>query len=112
MRDGVLEDSPQAIAEFINSTRSLNWYSLETLLRDNADVLDCLVSLQDYQDVFLPDALRHFFSVVPAPNERGLFLETLVNKFSGRYMDCNTHLSMSKGEYKVTNIYDAAMEID
>lgn len=70
----------------------------ETVLPLRSDVLDCLIRLHDYTDLFLPDALRKFFSLIPAPNERGQFLERLLDKFSGRYLDCNPQVTMTKGE--------------
>ena len=60
-------------------------------------MLDCLIQLHDYTDLFLPDSLRRFFSLIPAPNERGQFLETLLDKFSDRYLECNHQVAMDKG---------------
>ena len=60
-------------------------------------MLDCLIQLHDYTNMFLPDSLRRFFSLIPAPNERGQFLETLLDKFSDRYLECNHQVAMAKG---------------
>lgn len=95
---GVLEDSPVAIADFIHHTTTLDWRSLRQYLSDRHDVLDCLIELHSYDNMFLPDALRKFFSLIPAPNERGQFLESLLERFSKKYIQCNKHLSMDKGE--------------
>ena len=96
---GVLDDCSLSIAEFIHHTQSLNWQSLDKYLQSRPSVLDCLIELQGYADMFLPDALRAFFSNIPAPNERGQFLESLLNKFSTRYVQCNHKTTtMSKGE--------------
>ena len=65
------------------------------------DVLRHLVSLHDYTNLFLPDALRQFFSLVPAPSERGRFLEVLLDMFSARYKECNAQSSITKGTYSV-----------
>ena len=62
-----------------------------------ADVLSALIRLHSYRSMFLPDALRKFFSLIPAPNERGQFLENLLNLFSQQYLACNSELQMSKG---------------
>ena len=62
------------------------------------DVLNVLVKLHRYDDMFLPDALRKFFSLIPAPNERGQFLETLLNLFSQQYLTCNPTLQMGTGK--------------
>ena len=95
---GVLGEGPQVIAEFIHHTNALDWQSLGRFLQDRADVLDCLVQLHSYQGIFLPDALRTFFSYIPAPNERGRFLESLLDRFSSRYVQCNiSNSTMTKG---------------
>lgn len=94
---GVLEDSPVAIAGFIHHTTTLDWASLRQFLHDRHDVLDSLIELHSYDSMFLPDALRKFFSLIPAPTERGQFLETLLERFSKKYIQCNKHLSMDKG---------------
>lgn len=98
INSGVLVDHPQDIADFIHHTNSLDWLSLGRFLQDRPDVLDCLVELHGYEGAFLPDALRSFFSYIPAPNERGRFLETLLDRFSSRYVQCNLNrTTMSKG---------------
>lgn len=95
---GVLDNCPLAIADFIHHTQILNWRSLDKYLQSRPDVLDCLVQLQGYAGMFLPDALRAFFSRIPAPNERGRFLESLLDKFSTRFVQCNIRTTtMSKG---------------
>lgn len=93
---GVLEDSPSAIADFINHTTSLDWKSLSQFLQTRPDVLTELISQHSYADVFLPDALRKFFSLIPAPDKRGEFLEKLLEMFSQRYLQCNPGLCMDK----------------
>ena len=98
MNAGVLEDSPEAIADFIHHTTTLDWGSLRQYLQDRHDVLDCLIQLHNYENMFLPDALRKFFSLIPAPNERGQFLESLLERFSNKYIQCNRHLTMDKGK--------------
>ena len=102
---GVLDDCAPAIADFIHHTRTLNWQSLDQYLQSRPKVLDCLISLQNYSELFLPDALRAFFSKIPAPNERGQFLESLLDKFSTRYVQCNNRtITMSKGESLLENL--------
>lgn len=97
VNSGVLGDDPQEIASFIYYTDSLDWLSLGRFLQDRPNVLNCLVQLHSYAGQFLPDALRAFFSSIPAPNERGRFLENLLDKFSTRYIQCNMDsITMSK----------------
>ena len=103
---GVLEDSPEAIADFIHHTSTLDWASLRQYLQDRHDVLNCLIQLHSYENMFLPDALRKFFSLIPAPNERGQFLESLLERFSNKYIQCNRHLTMDKGEEQSRQILD------
>lgn len=61
------------------------------------DILDELVKLQNFEDQFLPNALRKFFNETRPPNERGSYLHTLVDKFSERFCTCNPNLGLSKG---------------
>ena len=62
-------------------------------------MLECLICLHNYTDMFLPDALRKFFSLIPAPLERGHFLENLLERFSVRYLECNSKFSLPKGDF-------------
>ena len=60
-------------------------------------VLDRLVELQNYENQFLPNALRRFFKETSPPNERNDYLSILVEKFSQRFCECNPHLGLHKG---------------
>ena len=40
---------------------------------------------------------RSFFSKIPAPQERGPFLENLLTHFSKQYLACNPHLHYTQG---------------
>lgn len=96
IKEGVLTDDVDSIAQFIHNTDVLSWLSLEQYLMERTDILKSLVSLHDFTNQFLPDALRSFFSRIPAPRQRGQFLEKLLDYFSSRYLQCNRHLSFSK----------------
>ena len=61
------------------------------------DILDHLVTLQNFENQFLPNALRRFFSETKPPNDRGSYLQCLVDKFSDRFCQCNPQLGLSKG---------------
>lgn len=67
------------------------------------DVLDELVTLHNFSNQFLPNALRDFFRHIHAPEERGEYLETLITKFSHRFCACNPglvrELGLSPGQY-------------
>lgn len=61
------------------------------------DVLDELVTLHNFSNQFLPNALRDFFRHIHAPEERGEYLETLITKFSHRFCTCNPGLVRELG---------------
>src|SRR6218665_3607303 len=64
------------------------------------DILDEIVKLQNFQNQFLPNALRKFFKETIPPNERNDFLSNLVKKFSERFCTCNPQLNLSQGEHR------------
>ena len=47
------------------------------------DVVEYLVSFQNYSDAFLPNALRRFFSKLEAPNDRGSYLQVRLPDITG-----------------------------
>ena len=67
------------------------------LFHHRRDILDHLVTLQNFENQFLPNALRRFFSETKPPNDRGSYLQCLVDKFSDRFCQCNPQLGLSKG---------------
>lgn len=93
VRHNVLEDTVLEIAKFINCTGALNGKSVREYLSARRDVLQEIVNMQNYEGMFLPVALRQFFERVYPPEQRGEFLDTLLNKFSIRF--CNTNPSSS-----------------
>ncbi|CAI5784077.1 F-box only protein 8 [Podarcis lilfordi] len=97
MSNGILDDSPKEIAKFIFCTRTLNWKKLRIYLDERRDVLDDLVTLHNFRNQFLPNALREFFKHIHAPEERGEYLETLITKFSHRFCACNPDLMRELG---------------
>lgn len=97
MSKGVLVDHPKEIAKFIFYTRTLNWKMLRIYLDERRDVLDELVTLHNFSNQFLPNALRDFFRHIHAPEERGEYLETLITKFSHRFCACNPTLVREVG---------------
>lgn len=79
------------------------------------DVLDDLVTLHNFRNQFLPNALREFFRHIHAPEERGEYLETLITKFSHRFCACNPdlmrELGLSPGKQKKKKkaiVYDSS----
>ena len=63
----------------------------------SGDVLEHLISLQNFNNQFLPNALRKFFARTLAPDDHGNYLHVLLEKFSRRFCDCNQHLGLSPG---------------
>lgn len=70
-------------------------------LYNRGDVLSELVRLQNYENQFLPNALRKFFNETHPPNERSDYLSQLVDQFSERFVQCNPGLGFSKGTCKM-----------
>ncbi|XP_070296223.1 F-box only protein 8-like [Salvelinus sp. IW2-2015] len=97
MSKGILVDHPKELAKFIFCTRTLNWKMLRVYLDERRDVLDELVTLHNFSNQFLPNALRDFFRHIHAPEERGEYLETLITKFSHRFCACNPALVRDVG---------------
>eukprot|EP00117_Sycon_ciliatum_P017609 scpid75262/ scgid16540/ F-box only protein 8 len=94
LNNGVVGPSDRHIGCFLHESRRLHADKVLRLLQDRRGVLDELVGLLDFHDVFLPDALRKFFTEVPAPKVRGDFLEHLLTKFSRRYFECNRDMGL------------------
>ena len=108
---GLLKDNPYEIARFLDGTSSLHKTKVRHYLQGRQDVVEYLVSFQNYSDAFLPNALRRFFSKLEAPNDRGSYLQVrlpdmgvisnplsfqrLVEKFSVRFCQCNPSLGMN-----------------
>lgn len=89
VKHSLLEDSVEEIAKFIYCTRALYGPSVREYLDARRDVLQEIVEMQNYEGVFLPVALRQFFSRVHPPEQRGEFLDTLLNKFSVQFCATN-----------------------
>eukprot|EP00058_Branchiostoma_floridae_P026105 XP_002611595.1 hypothetical protein BRAFLDRAFT_63757 [Branchiostoma floridae] len=94
---GVLDNHPRELAAFIHGTQTLRWKPLRIFLENRPDVLDELVIRQNYRNQFLPNALRKFFLTIHAPEERGDYLQKLVEKFSQRFCQCNPDCGLSPG---------------
>lgn len=94
-KSGILVDDPGEIAQFLHHTHLVNKEQLRIYLDARRDVLDCLIKLHNYQNKFLPNALRDFFLNIQAPSDRGNYLHTLLEKFSARFCQCNPNLNLS-----------------
>ncbi|CAI9744437.1 F-box only protein 8-like [Octopus vulgaris] len=95
-RQSLVDDNPVAIANFLHSTKRLNPDMRREFLYKRRDVLHYLIRLQNLHSLFLPTALRQFFSEVSAPGERGSYLTDMIEMFSDQYCRCNPNLGLSK----------------
>lgn len=96
IREHLVDDDPMEIAKFVNSTQKLSLEQKEKLFKEKKAVLDNVIRLQNYENQFLPTALRKFFSQIKAPKDRNSYLTSLVEKFSGRFVSCNPQLDLTE----------------
>lgn len=92
---GILRDDPQEIAKFLHGTQSLAKPQVRRFVQGRQDIVDYLISLQNFANTFLPNALRKFFAKLEAPNDRGSYLQRLLERFSVRFCQCNPSLGMT-----------------
>ena len=74
---GLVKNDPYEIARFIHGTSSLVKSKVRQYVQGRQDIVEYLVSLQNYANTFLPNALRRFFSKLEAPNDRGSYLQVI-----------------------------------
>lgn len=86
--NGVMRDDPTELAKLLHGASFYN-RSTQLYLKDRSDVLEEFVKLQEFEDVTLCDSLRKFFGKVHPPEQRGEFLDLLVEKFANRFYECN-----------------------
>jgi len=92
---GLVRDSPLEVAKFIHGTESLARAKVRQYLQGRQEIVDHLVRLQNFANTFLPIALRRFFAKLEAPNDRGGYLQRLLEQFSVRFCQCNPSLAMT-----------------
>jgi len=92
---GLVRNDPYEIARFIHGTSSLVKSKVRQFVQGRQDIVEYLVSLQNYANTFLPNALRRFFSKLEAPNDRGSYLQRLLEQFSVRFCQCNPGMGMT-----------------
>ena len=91
---GLVKNDPYEIARFIHGTSSLVKSKIRQYVQGRQDIVEHLVSLQNFANTFLPNALRRFFSKLEAPNDRGSYLQvgkrqceyTINSKFPRGYL--------------------------
>ncbi|KAL3878462.1 hypothetical protein ACJMK2_030808 [Sinanodonta woodiana] len=96
LNHGLVENNPSEIAKFLHMSKLLKADKKREYLNARREVLDELVKLQNFQNQFLPNALRKFFGQVSAPTERGDYLSDMIEKFSERFCKCNPKLGLNK----------------
>jgi len=92
---GIVKDEPKEIAKFVNGTTAFSKTQVRHYLESRQDIVDCMVSLQNFANSFLPTALRRFFAKLEAPEDLGAYIQKLLEKFSVRFCQCNPSLGMS-----------------
>lgn len=93
---GILNNQPIDIARFLHTTKRLWPNKKLEFLQKRPDVLERLVQLQNFQNQFLPNALRKFFKEVSAPRGRGDTLTFMIENFSKRFCACNPGIGLGK----------------
>jgi F-box protein 8 len=96
IKHGLVDNSPIEIAKFIHTCRHIDLEKKREFLAERQDVLDEIVKLQNFENQFLPNALRKFFRETIPPNERNNYLSDLVKKFSERFCTCNPQLRLTQ----------------
>jgi len=92
----VMEDTPEEIAQLIHGTSEFCPRSTQIYLKDKFEVLEMFMNLHEFSSISLCDSLRSCFSKIHPPQERGDFLELLVEKFSTRFVECNPTCGFNK----------------
>ncbi|XP_072040827.1 F-box only protein 8-like [Amphiura filiformis] len=93
---GIIEDTPVSIARFIHTTNRLDRWQVRNYLAKKHDILEELVSLETYANKFLPNALRGFFSNIQSPGHNTQQLQTLLDMFAQRFINCNPNCGLTK----------------
>ncbi|XP_043203967.1 F-box only protein 8-like [Amphibalanus amphitrite] len=92
---GLVDDDPAEIAMFLHSSSQMNPQQMRRYLDQRRDVMTLVMDLQNYRDQFLPAALRKLFSKVQPPEDRGNYLQTMLDKFSVKFCQGNPQLGLS-----------------
>jgi hypothetical protein len=55
---GLVDDNPSEIAKFFHHTTTLSKSKVRQYLEGRHDVIKCMTELQNFENTFLPNALR------------------------------------------------------
>lgn len=112
IKNGLVDDNPVEIAKFFHCTSKLSLHQMRKYLDKRVDVLEHLISLQNFNNQFLPSALRKFFARTLAPDDHGNYLHVLLEKFSRRFCDCNPHLGFSPDTVYIVSFSLIMLSVD
>jgi len=111
-KHGLVDDDPEEIARFFHCTSKLSAQQMRRYLDKHGDILEHLISLQNFNNQFLPNALRKFFARTLAPDDHGNYLHVLLEKFSRRFCDCNPHLGLSPDTVYIVSFSLIMLSVD
>ena len=110
---GLVQDRPSEIAKFFHSTSKLSKSGMRQYLQNRSEIVDFMFTMQNYENQSLANALRRCFAKLEAPpNDRGRYLQELLDCFSKRFCQCNPKLGYSPGmENRTVPIQKPAFEM-
>ncbi|XP_057313835.1 F-box only protein 8-like [Hydractinia symbiolongicarpus] len=97
----ILQDNATELAKFFDGTSALYPNSIQVYMQDRHDVLDEFIKMQTFTDLSICDGLRKFFKKLPPPEQRGEFLDLLVEKFSSKFYECNPNCGFNRDHIAV-----------
>lgn len=98
MQHQIVEDSPQEIARFLHHSKVLKRSQIRVYLQEHQQIIDHLVRLENFRNIDLSKALRKYFNhTIEAPTStlEDSYLQTLIQKFSGRFCECNPNQGLN-----------------
>lgn len=94
--NNIVQDDPLEIAKLLDGSSAFYNKSIQLYLKDRNDILEEFILLQDFKSLSLCDSLRKLFKKVHPPEQRGDFLDHLVEKFANRFYECNPLYGFTK----------------
>lgn len=98
IRHGIVDDDPHEIAQFLHYSKVLKRSQIRVYLQEHQEIIDHYVQLENFRNINLSHALRKYFNdTIEAPTStlEDSYLQTLIQKFSGRFCECNPDLGLS-----------------
>uniref|UniRef100_A0A3B3RIL3 Cytohesin 4a n=1 Tax=Paramormyrops kingsleyae TaxID=1676925 RepID=A0A3B3RIL3_9TELE len=94
----LLEDTPQAVAEFLYKEEGLSKTAIGDFLGERGDmhlkILNCFVDLHEFSDLNLVQGLRQFLWSFRLPGEAQK-IDRMMEAFATRYCNCNSTVFQS-----------------